>query len=144
MSQSYNQIWIHAIWTTKEREPLIETGIEFQIYEYMQQQYTDFGCPVRIINGIPDHVHSLFLLNPKKPVMDVFKQVKGATSHWVNENKLIAEKFYWQSGYAAYSISESHVEKVFQYIKNQKIHHQYQTTTEELEVLNNRQGLVPG
>jgi putative transposase len=142
MSHSYNQIWIHAIWTTKYRNPLIGIDVENCIHQYLHEQYMEFGCPAQIINGMPDHVHSLFLLNSKQPIMAVLKQVKGASSYWINEENIIDEKFYWQSGYAAYSVSASQVQKVFQYIKNQKSHHRQQTTTQELNELIKRHGLM--
>ena len=72
---------------------------------------------------MPDHVHCLFLLNSQKSISEIVKQVKGSTSHWVNEQNIILEKFAWQTDYAAYSVSESQLEKVFGYIKNQKAHH---------------------
>ena len=91
------------------------------------------GCPVKIINGMPDHVHCLFLLNGQKSIADVIKQVKGSTSHWVNEQNLISEKFAWQTGYGAFSVSESQLSKVFQYIRNQKIHHAKTSFSKEYE-----------
>ncbi len=91
------------------------------------------GCPVRIINGMPDHIHCLFLLNPQKSIAEVIKQIKGSSSHFINQNNLISEKFSWQTGYASYSVSESVVDKVFQYIKNQKSHHQKKTFEQEYE-----------
>ena len=133
MPHSFNKIWIHAIWSTKERFPLIVPEIEMPVYEYMRGQFNEAGCAVRIINGMPDHVHCLFLLNPQKSITDVIKQVKGSTSHYVNENNLIHEKFSWQTGYAAYSVSESVLEKVFDYIKNQKQHHHKKTFKQEYE-----------
>ena len=123
MSHSFNKIWIHAIWSTKERCPLIIPSTEKKVYDLMNNEFIDAGCPVRIINGMPDHVHSLFLLNPNKAVVDVIKQVKGSCSHEINKQNIIKEKFAWQTGYAAYSVSESVLDKVFQYIKNQKQHH---------------------
>ena len=72
---------------------------------------------MRIINGIADHVHCLFLLSPKKAIAETIKQVKGATSHWVNEQEPVVEKFSWQTGYAAYSVSESQLDKVFNTLK---------------------------
>jgi len=99
----------------------------------MREQLIETGCPVRIINGMPDHVHLLFLQNPKMAVTDITKQVKGNTSHWINEQNLISEKFAWQTGYAAYSVSESQLEKVFQYIKHQKEHHKTKTFTSEYD-----------
>jgi putative transposase len=123
MPHSFVKIWIHAIWATKERYSLIKPEIEISLHGKMYSEFTNSGCPVRIINGMPDHIHCLFLLNPQKAIMDVIKQVKGGSSHWVNEQNIIADKFSWQTGYGAYSVSESQVEKVFQYIKNQKAHH---------------------
>ena len=123
MSHSLHKIWIHAIWATKERQPLITYKIENLIYDNMHKEFVSSGCRVRIINGMPDHVHCLFLVNPQKSIADIIKQVKGGASHWINEKDLISEKFSWQTGYAAYSVSESQLEKVYQYIKNQKTHH---------------------
>lgn len=133
MPHSYNKIWIHAIWSTKIRAQLIIPKIESQVYELMRSEFTEMGCPVRIINGMPDHVHSLFLLNPQKSIAEVIKQVKGGVSYDVNEKDLIPEKFSWQTGYAAYSVSESVLERVYHYIKNQKKHHLKKTFQQEFD-----------
>jgi REP element-mobilizing transposase RayT len=133
MPQSYNKIWIHAIWATKYREPLIHPNVENKIFQFISEQLRAQGCPVRIINGMPDHIHCLFLLNPKKSIADVIKQIKGSSSHYINQNNMITEKFAWQNGYAAFSVSESGVEKVFTYIKNQKSHHRKKNFQDEYE-----------
>ena len=133
MPQSFNKIWIHAIWATKYREPVIELDIEQKVHRFMSDQLREHGCPVRIINGMPDHVHCLFLQNPKKSISEIIKQVKGSTSFYVNQNELIKGEFSWQKGYGAYSVSESGVERVFQYIKNQKRHHQRKSFQKEFE-----------
>lgn len=131
MPHSFNKIWIHAIWTTKERMPLIHLTIENIVHRFISEQLRELGCPVRIINGMPDHIHCLFLLSPQKSIADVVKQIKGSSSHFINQNNLIAEKFSWQTGYAAFSVSESVAEKVFRYIKNQKAHHQKKAFQQE-------------
>ena len=82
---------------------------------------------------MPDHVHCLFLLNPSKSVAEVIKQIKGSSSHLINQRNLILEKFAWQTGYASFSVSQSALEKVFQYIKNQKTHHQNKSFDQEYE-----------
>ena len=133
MSHSFNKIWIHAIWATKERLPLLHQNSEQKVYPFIAEQLRELGCPVKIINGMPDHIHCLFLLNPQKSVADVIKQIKGSSSHYINEHNIISDKFSWQTGYAAYSVSESVVEKVFQYIKTQKEHHQKKTYQQEYE-----------
>jgi putative transposase len=82
---------------------------------------------------MPDHIHCLFLLSPQKSIAEIIKQIKGSSSHFINKNNLITEKFAWQTGYAAYSVSESVVDKVFQYIKNQKKHHTKKTFQQEYD-----------
>lgn len=143
MSHSYNKIWIHVIFATKEREPLIRLEIEQVIYQHIKEQLIETGCPVRIINGMPEHVHLLFLLNPQKAVTDVLKQVKGNTSHWINEQDLMKGKFAWQTGYAAYSVSESQLEKIYKYILNQKENHRKKSFAEEYEEFIRLHGFNP-
>ena len=132
MSHSYNKIWLHVIFATKNRAAFITTKVESQIHGHMREQLIENGCPVRIINGMPDHVHLLFLQNPKIAVADIIKQVKGNTSYWVNEQNLLPVKFSWQTGYASYSVSESQLEKVFHYISRQKVHHSKKTSRRSL------------
>lgn len=133
MPHSFHTIWVHAIWSTKKRQSFIRPEVENKIHDYMREQYKEMGCPVRIINGMPDHVHSLFLLNSQKALTDIIKQVKGSTSYWINQQDLIPEKFSWQVGVASYSVSESVQEKVFKYIENQKGHHKHKTFQEEYD-----------
>ncbi len=133
MPHSYNKIWIHAVWSTKNRLSLIKPEIEKTIFSLVGDQLKEQGCPVRIINGMPEHIHCLFLLNPQKSIIEIIKQVKGSTSHTVNHQSISIEKFAWQTGYAAYSVSESAVDKVFEYIRNQKTHHQKRMFQEEYD-----------
>lgn len=133
MSHSLHKVWIHAIWSVKDRQALIHPSIESQVHDYMRSQLSDLGCYVFAINGMPDHVHCLFLLNPLKALADVVKQVKGATSHWINANDIIPGKFAWQTGYAAYSVSESGMKQAQQYIRDQKQHHHKKSFMEEYE-----------
>lgn len=133
MPHSFNKVWIHAVCATKNRSELIDFSIERQVYEYIRQELIELGCPVRIINGMPDHIHALFLLNPQKSIADVIKQIKGSSSHSINGENLMIEKFAWQTGYAAYSVSESQLEAVYKYIKNQKQHHLKKNSQDEYD-----------
>ncbi len=123
MSQSFTKLWTHAIWATKKRQELIDFSIEKTLYDFIWQELTELGCPVRIINGMPDHVHVLFLQNPQKTITDIVKQIKGSSSHFMNRGEFILEKFAWQTGFGAFSVSESQLDAVYNYIKNQKQHH---------------------
>ncbi|MES2680356.1 MAG: IS200/IS605 family transposase [Bacteroidota bacterium] len=142
MPHSYNKIWLHVVFATKYRLPLIEPAIENQVHRHMRSQLMGCGCPVRIINGTADHVHLLFLQNPKMAVTDIIKQVKGNTSYWVNDQNLIRGKFSWQIGFGAFSVSESQLERVFQYIRHQKEHHAKKTFMTEYDEFIAAHGLV--
>lgn len=89
MSYSFNKIWIHAIWATKERAPLMHRHVENKIYSFISDQLREQSCPTRIVNGMPDHIHCLFLLNPQKSIAEVIKQIKGSSSHYINQQDLI-------------------------------------------------------
>ncbi len=99
----------------------------------MKEQLVETGCTPRIINGMPDHIHLLFLLNQQLSIAEVIKQVKGNTSHWINEQSILPGKFSWQTGYGAFSVSEFQLERVYHYIRNQKQHHQKKSFIEEYD-----------
>ena len=133
MSHSFNKIWIHAVWATKDRAPLIHPSIEQKVLKFIEQQLQQQGCKVEVINGMSDHVHCLFLLNRQKSIAEVIKQIKGSSSHFINQNNFIPLKFAWQTGYGAFSVSESGVNRVSEYIKNQKQHHQNKSSSQEFD-----------
>lgn len=142
MSHSKTKLWIHAVFSTKNRQPFIRKTARFSIHHLVRQQFIDQGCHVDSLNGIADHVHVLFLLNPQLAVSEVVKHVKGGSSYEINRQNLIPEKFSWQTGYGAFSVSESQVERVRQYIANQEQHHHQMTFAEEYRRLMNHHGLV--
>ena len=103
----------------------------------------DLSCIVRIINGMPEHVHVLFLLDKNYAIKDVFKSIKGESSNWWNQSDFTRRKFAWQTGYGVFSVSESKVKQVENYIRRQKEHHKKMTYTEEVELLMKKHGLSP-
>ena len=135
MSHSFHKIWIHSVWATKERKPLITPQIEQKIHRFIASELGEIGCPVRIINGMPDHIHCLFRLHSQRSIAQVVKQIKGSSSHYINLEQLLPHPFAWQTGYAAFSVSESGIENVVEYIKNQKLHHQRRTYEQEYGAL---------
>jgi REP element-mobilizing transposase RayT len=119
------------VWSTKDRQKIITPKIEAILYPFLYNQFKELNCPTQILNGMPDHIHCLFLLDRSKSIAEVLKQVKGSSSHYINQHNLKSEKFAWQTGYGAFSISESGVQKVYDYIKHQKEHHRLKTFEEE-------------
>ena len=131
MPRSYSQIWVHAVWATKNRRPMIHPKIERELFDFMKEELKKMGCMVSIVNGMPDHVHCLFGINPQKSITDIIKQIKGSSSYFVNKNNLIPEKFIWQRGFGVFGVSHSAVDNVYDYIRNQKQHHQKRTFESE-------------
>ena len=102
----------------------------------------DLACKVRIINGTEDHIHILFLLSPNYTLKDIFQNMKGESSHWINQSDFIKYKFAWQTGYGVFSVSESMVTDVEKYIANQKEHHKKITYQEEIDLFMKKYGLM--
>lgn len=132
---SYVKIWIHAVWTTKNREPYLKSDIRYDVFEHMRSYANDKGIYIDYINGYVDHVHALISLNADQNIAEVMNLIKGEPSYWINKNKLTEDKFGWQNDYYAASISKSHLERVRGYIRNQEIHHSSQTLDDEIEEL---------
>ena len=112
MSHSKIKIWIHGILGVKDYEKLISKKIENRVHNLIKKQFIESDCYVEEINGTENHIHVVFLLNPQITVSDIFKQVKGATSHKINFDDLTKIKFSWQPGYGGFSVSESGLENV--------------------------------
>ncbi len=145
MSHSLARIWIHGVFSTKYRKPIIDKKFEAELFNHISQNLmVKYSCRTKAINGSSDHIHILYLHNPYYAIADVFHSLKGESSHWINENKFLDEKFLWQIGYGAFSVSESHIEKVVKYIDNQKEHHKKQSFDEEYVELQNISKLLYG
>ena len=133
MSHSFPKVWVHLIFGTKLRAPLITPAVEPKMHNFLKQQLIDKGCYVKAINGTQDHIHALFSLNQNISLADLVKQLKGSSSHWVNLHNLTKDRFAWQTGYGAFSVSESQLKRVEKYIQNQKEHHKRKSFQEEFD-----------
>ncbi len=131
MPQSYVKIWVHAVFSTKNRQPLISDKIATKVHQLVKDELIAAGCFVQAVNGVEDHIHLLFLLNNQKSIAEVMKNVKGSTSHAINQENLTREKFAWQNGYGAFSVSDNRKHIVEKYIKNQQQHHATKNFQEE-------------
>ena len=134
---SFTQIYIQLVFSPKHRECLLVEKVRPRILEYLSGITTNLGHKSIIINGLADHVHIFLGLNPKLSVSETVKELKRSSTLFVNEKNLIQGKFEWQEGYGGFSYGQSQIEKVYNYIKDQEIHHQKRTFKEEyLEFLN--------
>jgi REP element-mobilizing transposase RayT len=121
--KSYSSIWIHLIWTTKERQPLLDKTFRGDLIVYMKQNAVDNGILLDCVNGIEDHLHGLVRLLPAQCLSDIVKQLKGSSSHWIYQNKFHPFPFSWQAGYGALSVNPADIKEIRQYIFKQEVHH---------------------
>jgi putative transposase len=127
------KIWIHLIFSTKNREALITKDIKPLLIEHIKSNAKEKGIYIDFINAIKDHVHILLSLGNEQNISTVVKLIKGESSFWLNRNKISKLKFEWQDEYIALSVSESIVDKVRDYIKNQEEHHRIKAFAEEYD-----------
>ena len=132
MSQSLSKIWTHLIFSTKDRYPLLsDETIRRDMHAYLASILKANNCPTLIVGGVSDHVHALFLLSKSHSIADIVHEIKRSSSKWVKRQAANLRKFYWQSGYGAFSVSQSHVEQVERYIRDQEKHHRKKTFQDE-------------
>ncbi len=142
MSHSLTKIWIHLVFGTKNRMPLIKDSFEIELYKHIKKLIgVDFESRVEIINGTADHIHILLLQSANYSMSDIVKNIKGNSSHWINQNAFTNFKFAWQTGYGAFSVSESKMADVRKYIMNQKEHHRKISFQEEYDRFMEKYGL---
>lgn len=131
MANTYTQIHIHAIFAVQNRDSLIQNEWKEELYKYISGIITNQKHKLLAINGMPDHIHILFGMRPVQSLSDLMQDIKGSSSKWINEKKLIKSKFSWQEGYGAFSYSKSQLPKVIHNIENQEEHHKKKTFLNE-------------
>lgn len=131
MGQSLVKNYIHIIFSTKFRAPLILESIENELYSYIGGICKQLECyPVKI-GGYIDHIHILCMLSKKVPLIKLLEEVKAHSSKWIKTKDDSLKKFYWQNGYGAFSVNPYEIDKVIAYIENQKEHHRKKTFQDE-------------
>jgi putative transposase len=115
------------------REPLLLPEVEVRLFPYLVARAAQMGVYVYAINGWFDHVHLVVAIPPKHAVAEVVRQVKGASSHFLNHEVGLEQHFAWQRGYGALSIGERQRGIAEAYVARQKQHHAQQTLSARLE-----------
>lgn len=129
----YTKIWIHLVWAVKSREQLLTRDIRQKVFTHIRENAKEKNIHVDFVNGHIDHVHVLISLNADQTISKVMQLIKGESSFWINKNGLTSRKFEWQDDYFAVSVSESAINRVREYIKNQEQHHEKKTFQEEYD-----------
>lgn len=131
MPQSLSAVYIHLIFSTKFREPLITAELAPRLFAYLGGIARECSAAPILVNGMDDHVHLLLTLPTAMSIADLVRTLKSNSSKWVHELGAEHAGFGWQSGYAAFSVSRSNVDAVRAYIADQQEHHRRATFAEE-------------
>ncbi len=142
MPQSLSSILIHLVFSTKKREPYITPEIEPELHAYLAAVFRECHSPALTINGTADHVHTLFTLSRTITVADLVEEVKKRSSKWAKTKGGTYRNFQWQSGYGAFSVSQSNAAAVKKYITGQKEHHRRKTFEEEYRSFLEKYGIA--
>lgn len=138
---SFVILYVHLVFATKFREPLISPQIESRLKKYLAGIGRKKGFSVITSGGMEDHIHILIKLPATKSLSKIIQTLKGSSSKWVNDTFYEEDRrFKWQGGYSAFSVSQSNVEKVKSYINTQKKHHHnYSFEEENLKLIQKHQ-----
>lgn len=128
---SYTQIYIQLVFATRNRNAFLREEIRPAVFSYISGIIKEMKHKPLTINGMHDHVHIFLGLNPNVSISDTIRDIKRASTLYINSNHLSPYKFEWQNGYGAFSYGRSQVDNVYRYIMNQQEHHRKRTFREE-------------
>ena len=132
---SYVNIMLHLVWCTKGRLPLLTANVKPNILNHIRQNAKAKGIFIDTMEGHLDHIHALIGLNAEMSVSKVMQLIKGESSFWINRERLFTHSFEWAVDYFAISVSQSSLERVRFYIRNQEQHHKKISFKDEYEQL---------
>ena len=131
MPDSYTNLLYHVVFSTKDRRPLITPEYETQLYDYIGGIVRSVGGISLALNGTEDHIHLLTKLRPDRALSDVLRDLKANATGWMHHVFPSLKNFSWQRGYGAFTVSQSNVEEMRNYIARQKQHHRKPPFREE-------------
>jgi len=141
MPQSLSKVILHIIFSTKNREPWLDSDVRPRIHAYLATICRDLGAELVHVGGVADHVHIVTTLPRTLSQAQLIEQIKKASSKWIKELDERFRGFFWQRGYGAFSVSPSQLKAVLKYIEGQQEHHRTRTFQEEYRELLRRHGI---
>jgi len=134
MRANFTQLYVHCVWATWDRLPLITPDIQKEVYADIIRQCDRLGCCAIAVGGIEEHVHLLTGFPTTVTISDLIKNIKGSSSHFITHEIKPDAFFKWQGSYGAFSVSRDAIDSVAQYIRNQATHHKQKSTIPTWEV----------
>jgi putative transposase len=127
-----NKVYLHLVWTVKERAMLLTPEIREIIFRQIRAVGQREDCPVQAVGGVEDHVHVVVLFATTIAIADLAKKMKGSTSHLIGTH-FPTLNFEWQGGYGVFPVMPNLLTKVIDYVNNQEEHHRENTLHKSLE-----------
>src|SRR5262245_21380121 len=141
MAHSFTNLLYHIVFATKHREPVLNATLRPHLFAYLGAAVRDLGGIALSVNGLEEHVHILAKLRPDISVSNVLQNIKTRSSGWIHRTRPQMATFGWQTGYGAFTVSQSQVDKVRRYIEQQEQHHRKQTFDIELRNILRKNGI---
>ena len=141
MAQSLSKVLLHIIFSTKNREPWLDSNVRPRIHAYLATICRDAGADFVLVGGVSDHVHIVTTLARTLSQAQLIEEIKKASSKWVKALDARYRGFFWQRGYAAFSVSPSQLDSVLEYVNKQQEHHRTRTFQEEYRELLRKHGV---
>jgi REP element-mobilizing transposase RayT len=133
LPEAFSQVFLHIVWATWDRRPMLSMGIRDKVYQVIQAECRNMGVQVIALNGIADHIHLFVRIPVTITIATILKQVKGSSSHFATHEIPGAEAFRWQGSYGVLSVSPDDVPFITKYIENQAQHHHDGSILDEWE-----------
>ena len=137
---SYAKIWLHCVWSTKNRDQIISQSFRPELLKHFRENAKEKNIVLDYINAHENHVHALINLGKQQNLATIMQYLKGESSFWINNKKILPYHFSWQNDYFAVSVGHSQVERIRNYIKNQDEHHLRMSWEEEVELFMKKYG----
>jgi REP element-mobilizing transposase RayT len=131
MPQSLSQLYVHLVFSTKHREPLLSSPVRERLHAYLATVLKNQDSPALKVGGTSDHVHALFRLSKNWSLAKIVEEIKTSSSKWLKTQGRALANFHWQSGYGGFSVSPAELEQVVDYITRQEEHHRVMSFQEE-------------
>lgn len=131
MANTYHQVYLQTVFAVKYRNAVLDPKWRHNLFAVIGNLINETHCKTIIVGGVEDHVHCFLGLKPSVSISELMKTVKSKSSKYINDNKLTLDRFEWQEGYGVFSYSQSHIDRVYKYILNQKNHHKSKTFKDE-------------
>jgi REP-associated tyrosine transposase len=135
MGKSLVKNYIHLVFSTKYREPLIQPPFDTKLHKYIGGVCNRMESQPIIVGGYTDHIHILCRLSKKLALMKLVEEIKSHSSKWMKTNDCSLSHFYWQNGYGAFSVNPGDADGLIYYIRNQYGHHTQKSFKEEFRNL---------